>query len=181
MDMNLIRFSQNIYTHTKFTKNQNQIPASLALSDTTEISSEGARQAKIAAFLKDKPYSAYKYEWMQRNESEQADKFIDDLIKNYDMAGGKDSLYPVHPKQKDIFAVNLEFTSKDELQEGIEQEITLDEANSLAIYLLFRNECKERLESDKKAYSRDLATPKNASILNRENDIHHYKYYQDKK
>lgn len=81
----------NVYSNIKTAAAQasGEMVSVTKADDTLEISTEAERQSKIAAFLKNKPITAYEYSQRLTYNPDEADSFIDKVMAEYDNMDSK--------------------------------------------------------------------------------------------
>lgn len=151
MNVTGILSTQNVYKYNKINDGSVTTASVNPSTDTVEISAEALKQAKISAFLNDKPYSSYKYDWMIRNQPNKADEYIDNLINNYDEMSRPQLMPPLWSKDKDNYAKDmLGYKTANDVKKGMELGNFNITVHEMMRYLRGLDETEQTLKSDDK-------------------------------
>lgn len=88
-------------------------------SDCVELSNEAKRQSEISLFLKNKPFSAYQYEVLQKYDPEQSNKFINNLMDSYEEPLQEGAIELLSYKNKDNYLTQMGIKTADDYRNSL--------------------------------------------------------------
>lgn len=125
-------------------------------SDSVKFSDEAKRQSEISLFLKDKAFSSYQYEVLQKYDPKQADKFINNLMSSYEEPVPEGAIELLSYKNKDQYLTQMGIKTADDYRKSLSDKNFIKRMHNIDIGLSKTEDVLKIVHKDARQYGNAL-------------------------